>query len=499
MAGEKPEGGRVDGDSLRVVLGFACNQAFLFSLFYLGENRALGADPFAFERADLFGVLLCMVLSFMLLLNVSTRARTALLSPPLLVCYAILIVVGSSVSDLMETSLGSIAFESATVGLSSGFLLIAWGNAFDGRSVGNSIRAVFVGSALAALLCLAVSALQVDAFKLVLNLLPLVSAAMLYQLAEPGRKRTGGATSARSDRRIRIVDLLATKEQREQAVRISRKIIAGTALFGTAAGLMEAFASEPGLDAMPAYPATFILLVIFGMAAIQLINTGGFDEEGEQPPAAQEMRLDSVYRLAIFVMMAGFLLVPVLSSFGVTGESIVLAGYLGLFCVLVCLFLVMSKIHAQDPALSFARGFSALYAGEMVGILVGNGVEFLGLSESMSYTVMACAGITALFAYLFLFTEQDFRALSVIVSEVDTIDEACNKIVQDFGLSKREAEILPLVLKGRSGERIAAELYISKSTVDTHLRRIYGKTGTHGRQELIDLGERTMKELGRRM
>ena len=65
-------------------------------------------------------------------------------------------------------------------------------------------------------------------------------------------------------------------------------------------------------------------------------------------------------------------------------------------------------------------------------------------------------------------------------------------------MEKREAEILPLALKGRTGERIAAEFFISKSTVDTHLRRIYVKTGMHGRQELIDLGERTARDLSQR-
>ena len=52
-----------------------------------------------------------------------------------------------------------------------------------------------------------------------------------------------------------------------------------------------------------------------------------------------------------------------------------------------------------------------------------------------------------------------------------------------------------LTARGYTGERIAAEFYISKSTVDTHLRRIYAKCGVHGRQELIDLGERTEAEL----
>ena len=120
------------------------------------------------------------------------------------------------------------------------------------------------------------------------------------------------------------------------------------------------------------------------------------------------------------------------------------------------------------------------------------------LAELAVSDAAAFAGLAALYAYLFLFTERDFRALSVIVRDADRFDDACRLIASEHGLSKREAEILPLALKGRTGERIAAEFFISKSTVDTHLRRIYVKTGTHGRQELIDLGERTSQDLARR-
>ena len=67
--------------------------------------------------------------------------------------------------------------------------------------------------------------------------------------------------------------------------------------------------------------------------------------------------------------------------------------------------------------------------------------------------------------------------------------------MQERGLSKREAEILPLALKGRTSERIAEQFVISKSTVDTHLRRIYAKCDVHSRQELIDLGERVAEQI----
>lgn len=155
-------------------------------------------------------------------------------------------------------------------------------------------------------------------------------------------------------------------------------------------------------------------------------------------------------------------------------------------------------MRASTPALAFARGFAALFAGEMAGIALGNAIDAVGTRGETPYAVVACAGLAALFAYLFLFTERDFRSLSVAVRNTDLFEEACRHLAEDAGLSNREAEILPLALKGRTGERIAAEFYISKSTVDTHLRRIYQKCGVHSRQELIDLGERTERRLARR-
>lgn len=109
--------------------------------------------------------------------------------------------------------------------------------------------------------------------------------------------------------------------------------------------------------------------------------------------------------------------------------------------------------------------------------------------------LVTLAGVAALYAYLFLFTDRDMAALSVVVAKSDRFDEACSRIAAEAKLSKREAEILPLALRGRTAERIAGEFFISKNTVDTHLRRIYAKCGVHTRQELIDLGERTEGEL----
>ena len=119
----------------------------------------------------------------------------------------------------------------------------------------------------------------------------------------------------------------------------------------------------------------------------------------------------------------------------------------------------MGRIARIDAALAFARGFAALFAGEMAGIALGNAIDAVGTRGETPYAVVACAGLAALFAYLFLFTERDFRSLSVAVRNTDLFEEACRHLAEDAGLSNREAEILPLALKGRTGERIAAEFY----------------------------------------
>jgi DNA-binding CsgD family transcriptional regulator len=58
----------------------------------------------------------------------------------------------------------------------------------------------------------------------------------------------------------------------------------------------------------------------------------------------------------------------------------------------------------------------------------------------------------------------------------------------ETGLSAREVEVLRGVCVGRSNAEIAAELFISIKTVQTHLDRIRDKTGLRGRSELVRYG-----------
>src|SRR5262249_40917805 len=54
-----------------------------------------------------------------------------------------------------------------------------------------------------------------------------------------------------------------------------------------------------------------------------------------------------------------------------------------------------------------------------------------------------------------------------------------------LGLSRRESEVLDLLVHGRSNGRIAIELVVGTETVKTHLRSIYRKLGVNSRAQAV--------------
>lgn len=58
-------------------------------------------------------------------------------------------------------------------------------------------------------------------------------------------------------------------------------------------------------------------------------------------------------------------------------------------------------------------------------------------------------------------------------------------MIPDVQLSKREKEVLKLVLQGKSNKQIALSLHISVRTVEFHLKNVYAKFHVSSRIELI--------------
>ena len=56
--------------------------------------------------------------------------------------------------------------------------------------------------------------------------------------------------------------------------------------------------------------------------------------------------------------------------------------------------------------------------------------------------------------------------------------------LEEYGLSRREKEILQLLIEGLSYKQIAAQCFVTLDTISTHIKKIYGKLNIHSRSEL---------------
>ena len=65
-----------------------------------------------------------------------------------------------------------------------------------------------------------------------------------------------------------------------------------------------------------------------------------------------------------------------------------------------------------------------------------------------------------------------------------------------YSLTRRESEVLELLLAGMNNQQIARQLYISVGTVKAHTHNIFAKTGVGDRAQLADAvrqGEKRLK------
>lgn len=149
---------------------------------------------------------------------------------------------------------------------------------------------------------------------------------------------------------------------------------------------------------------------------------------------------------------------------------------------------------------------SVFFAGMGVGGLLFSLFPFLAqLVGDVDATLMLCIVVAVICAWMQINVNYQIYPFEPIIEEpVDDevtahiertgrrkaqwhqkIDAVC----EQYHLSPREREILPILLRGRDAKYIMDTFYISQSTAKTHIYNIYRKFGIHFRQELLDFFE----------
>jgi DNA-binding CsgD family transcriptional regulator len=74
----------------------------------------------------------------------------------------------------------------------------------------------------------------------------------------------------------------------------------------------------------------------------------------------------------------------------------------------------------------------------------------------------------------------------IIVKKVETVSRVKSGLeAAEFGISKREMEVLKLVAEGFSNRQISEKLFVSESTIKKHVSNVLGKLSASRRTEAV--------------
>ena len=123
-------------------------------------------------------------------------------------------------------------------------------------------------------------------------------------------------------------------------------------------------------------------------------------------------------------------------------------------------------------------------------MLVGRWLWYgVGLDVQGAFTAAATCVLLIVLVNNFVFTERSLAlALSIMPTDrKQRFQDRCRAVIERYGLTEREGEVMIMFAKGRNLPYVQEELCLSKSTVSTHRQHIYQKLGVHSAQEMIDL------------
>lgn len=117
----------------------------------------------------------------------------------------------------------------------------------------------------------------------------------------------------------------------------------------------------------------------------------------------------------------------------------------------------------------------------------------------LDLAVMAAVGLVAIGAILLVWLSErsfnsswavqviDVRDGHPVVNPHEQLLARCEATAAERGLTAREAEILSLLVEGKTYQQMSSELLLSANTVKTHARHMYAKLGVHTREEALAL------------
>lgn len=483
--------------------GMAFGQLYSNIIFFSSLPFAAASNRAQAQFDSLTASLLFVVVAFVaMLFLLMCGSKSAFKNKWVLTLSALMAAIGavSSMPGIGEAM--PIFVSGAFVGIGSSVLLISWLDIFSKGTVSGSLTEVGVAFALSFAISLVLSLAGEIALVFTMIMCPVFSCSALLLL---------NCTSCRA------MDQKSNQVIVAQGRKLEIRNLICVFFFGFAVGVMRNYSASHtfGLDST----VVDAILSLSGLAICIVVVV--------------LFRLANV-SAARFLYRASFVCILMACVLMAAGrENIIMAvsiAFIAMQCFSCCLIAraIFSSWALGGSALKKSiTTFGMLYTGEFLGI--SSALVLVPVTSVMQVCIVLAGAL--LVSYVFFFTEADFILISKktepvrlqgvlsevfgAISEVKkanvlssqksecvnictdasidqvlrteiSLDELCDAVSAEFGLTPRESEILPSVARGRTLARIQEELFISASTVNTHIRHIYAKCGVASRQELLD-------------
>ena len=394
-------------------------------------------------------------------------------------------------------------------GVSSGLLFLGWCRLYTDVGPRQAMTEMPVSFVIAALIDIAFSHIPQIAAQLLAMCVAFAGAVLLRKstFMRPRRPRPA-----------------RNHHLRPRTRRMFTRGLTAAAAVGVVAGFLDVLAGFNYVtvpDSYESYLALGILLMAVPMFAIAVFARDAF--------------VATARRVVLVFLVLGCLLTVFIERVPGLPEVIVFGAYQVGFSITLCTICIDVSNYFDQPATrAFGLAFGSMYLGEAIGNGFAHAL-YLGFGATAVDLSLATFVLSSLLVFVmtFLFTESDLVETSVgemiddedegeslsvqtqanetstaaEVTGVDATDlSAASGIPQkrdiesiaaelsaEYGLTPRESEVLPYILRGRTLARIQEELHISQGTAGSHTRHIYQKLGVHNRQSLIDMLEERLR------
>ena len=390
---------------------------------------------------------------------------------------------------------GQLVVAYALIGCGLGVSLVFWGVLMCRDDVGENERAFIATFALAGCCLLAASFLPDAVSGALRYCLPVIEAALFVYLDDKSTDDAGVRTTTPLD------------SSQGSAVPLLLRTIVAISLVSIAWDVIADNAASSGIPEATAFACGMVLAAAVLWLFTKYSSSVGFlaSVRWVLPVLAAGMAF------GVFVTPAAAFLACLVTACAHTFfESI-----------LRLQVLRFARKSARDQMRAVGMGYSAIMLGSLVGTVAYRFAESMMAGHYFETVtcIMAVMVVIAVFAFpdSARSAEPDVEKGSLAMAELSAdalpsvlpaqasraeagatpAQTPAQRISERFGLSVREAQVLAYLLQGRSRPYVRDELHISISTVDTHIRHIYEKTGVANRQELIDLAEAGSDEAGR--